>query len=76
MKPLLSSKIERLYFKKNDNKYGFFVNNKLRRSTWLISQKILVINLALLMAKLGSWTFWKILEKYLVLLDHKLILLY
>ena len=58
------------------DEYGLLVNNKPGRSTWPISQRILVIALALSTAELGPLTLWKILEGYPVLLDHELILLH
>ena len=58
------------------DEYNLLVNNKPGRSTWPISQGTLVIDLALSTAELGPLTFWEILEEYLALSDHKLILLH
>ena len=57
------------------DEYGVLVNNKLGRSTWLISQKTLIIDLVLSTTKLGLLTLWKIPEEYLALSNYELILL-
>lgn len=56
--------------------FGLFINNKSGRTTRSLNREVSVINLALFTAKLGPLTLWEIPEKYPLLSDHELIVLY
>lgn len=47
----------------------------LRWSICLASQEVLVIDLSLIVSKLGFLTLWKVLEEYLTLLNLEFLLL-
>ena len=57
------------------NQYKLIIDNNTDFSTCLQSQRTFIINLALTKAKLKQFTLWEILEKYLLISNHKLILL-
>ena len=55
--------------------YELIVNNHTDYSIRPQSQGILIIDLALTTTSFEPLTFWEILEEYLSVLDHKVILL-
>lgn len=56
--------------------HNLLINNEPRCFTQLISQEIMVIDLALFTIILEPLTLWEISEEYPALLDHGLILLH